>query len=86
MTKDGGSEITEFSARTGKPVLSEDRFSPGLGGQNVLWASPHGATLVVSDPRGPKSQYGRTDILGVLEGNRFTPIPHGADEFISLAW
>jgi hypothetical protein len=86
VTRNGGSEITEFSARTGKPALSEDQFPPGTGGQNVWWASPHGTALVVSDPRGPRGQYGRTNILGVLEGNRFTPIPHGADTTGSIAW
>jgi hypothetical protein len=80
-------QITEFSARTGKPVLSEDRFSASVGGQNVLWAGPHGKALVVSDPRGQRSRYGgRANILGVLEGNRFTPIPHGADTTGSIAW
>jgi hypothetical protein len=81
-----GDEITEFSARTGKPVRTEDRFAPSPGWQNVLWAGTDGKALVVSDPRGKKGTYGRANILGVLEGNRFTPIPHGADTTGSIAW
>jgi hypothetical protein len=79
-------QITEYSARTGKPVRTGDRFNPFIGDQEVLWAGPHGSALVISDPRGRKTQYGRNNILGVLVGNRFTPIPHGADEFIQIAW
>ena len=80
-------QITEYSASTGKPVLHEDRFSASIGWQNVLWSSPDGSALVLSDPRGAKDQYGgRANILGVLAGNKFTPIPRGADEFVNLAW
>jgi len=81
-----GEEITQFSARTGKPIRTEDRFAPSPGWQNVLWAGPRGKALVVSDPRGKRSQYGRANILGVLEGNRFTAIPHGADTTGQIAW
>ncbi len=79
-----GQGITEFSVRTGNPVLTEDRFASGW--QNVLWAGPHGKTLIVSDPRGKPTRYGPTNILGVLEGNRFTPIPNGADKSRQIAW
>lgn len=76
--------ITEFSARTGTPILSEDQFRAGW--QEVLWAGPDGTALVVSDPRGKKTPYGRSNVLGVLTGNKFTPIPYGADESIQIAW
>jgi hypothetical protein len=79
-------QITEYSARTGQPLFHEDRFSSSIGWQEVLWASPDGSALVVSDPRGAKTQYGRSDILGVLAGNEFTPIPHAAVEGIQMAW
>jgi hypothetical protein len=86
-SRTGYEEITEFSAQTGKPVLSQDRFSASVGYQEVLWASPDGSALVVSDPRGKKDSYGaRRNILGVLTGNKFTPIPHGADVFTEVAW
>ena len=74
--------ITEFSARTGNPILSQDQFRAGW--QEVLWASPGGTALVVSDPRGKTT--GPSNVLGVLTGNTFTPIPHGADESIQIAW
>ena len=80
-------QITEYSARTGKPLFHEDRFSSSVGWQEVLWASPDGNALVISDPRGAKTQYGaRNNILGVLSGNKFTPIPHGAYAGLYLAW
>ena len=79
-------QITEYSARTGKPLLHEDRFSASIGWQEVLWASPDGSALVISDPRGTKTRYGnRNNILGVLAGNKFTPIPHNYTGLF-LAW
>ena len=87
--------ITEFSARTGQPILSEDQFSPNqfpAGGpqevdrQTVLWAGPGGQALVVSDPRGKPTPYGPDTILGVLTGNTFTPIPNGTYQSVQIAW
>jgi hypothetical protein len=87
--------ITEFSARTGQPILSEDQFSAAqfpAGGpqevdrQTVLWAGPGGQALVVSDPRGKPTPYGPDTILGVLTANTFTPIPHGTYQSIQIAW
>jgi hypothetical protein len=80
-------QITGYSARTGKPLFHEDRFSGSIGWQEVLWSSPDGSALVISDPRGAKDQYGgRSNILGVLAGDKFTPIPHGADNYSQMAW
>jgi hypothetical protein len=80
-------QITEYSARTGRPIFHEDRFSASIGYQDVLWASPDGSALVISDPRGVKDQYGgRSNIMGVLAGNKFTPIPHGAYTGLFMAW
>jgi hypothetical protein len=87
--------ITEYSARTGQPILSEDQFPAAqfqAGGpqevdrQTVLWAGPGGRALVVADPRGKRTPYGPGIILGVLTGNTFTPIPNGTDQSIQLAW
>lgn len=87
--------ITEFSARTGQPILSEDQFqfdwqqlgwAAGPPWQEVLWAGPGGQALVVSDPRGKPGPSGPGNILGVLTGNTFTPIPHGTYESIQIAW
>jgi len=79
-------QITEYSARTGEPLFHEDRFSGSIGWQDVLWANSDGSALVVSDPRGKKDSNGRTNVLGVLAGNKFTPIPHGAAEGTLIAW
>ena len=79
--------ITEFSVRTGQPLLSQDQFHLGLyGWQDVLWAGPGGHALIVSDPRGKHTRYGPGHILGVLTANTFTPIPHGADQSAQIAW
>ena len=87
--------ITEFSARTGTLILSEDQFPADTfpaGGpqevdrQTVLWAGPGGQALVVSDPRGKPTPYGPGTILGVLTGNTFTPIPHGTYQSLQIAW
>ena len=79
-------QITEYSVRTGTPLFHEDRFSPSVGWQDILWASSDGSALVVSDPRGKKDSNGRTNILGVLAGNKFTPIPHGTAGAQFIAW
>jgi hypothetical protein len=80
-------QITEYSASTGKPLLHYDRFSASIGWQDVLWSGSDGNALVISDPRGAKDQYGgRSNILGVLAGNKFTPIPHGAATTVAIAW
>jgi hypothetical protein len=84
--RSGYSQITEYSADTGKPLFHEDRFSSSIGWQEVLWASPDGNALVVTDPRGKRSLYGRGNILGVLSGNKFTAIPHGVTESTKIAW
>ena len=87
--------ITQFSARTGQPILSKDHFSANqfpAGGpqevdrQTVLWAGPGGQALVVSDPRGKHTPYGPDTILGVLTANTFTPIPHGTYQSVQIAW
>jgi hypothetical protein len=89
--------ITEFSARTGQPILSEDQFqfdwqklgwAAGPPWQEALWASPAGQALVVWDPRGKPGRYGPGNVLGVLTGNTFTPIPHGTYDgtFLQIAW
>jgi hypothetical protein len=89
--------ITEFSARTGNPILSEDQFqfdwqalgwAAGPPWQEVLWAGPSGTALVVWDPRGKLGRDGPSNVLGVLTGNTFTPILHGAYDgtFLQIAW
>jgi len=88
--------ITEFSARTGNPILSQDQFHfdwqklgwAGPPWQEVVWAGPSGTALVVWDPRGKPGRYGPGNVLGVLTGNTFTPIPHSTYDgtFLQIAW
>jgi len=79
--------FTEFSASTGKVVDVLGRWPiPGLypgQSQDVLWANSSGSTLIVlahvpgvptKDPHSTNSAgYGIE--FGVLNGNRFTPLP-----------
>jgi hypothetical protein len=86
--------ITEFSAGTGQPILSEDQFhfdwqNRGWAAppwQDVLWAGSGGRALIVSDPRGKPGRYGPGYILGVLTANTFTPIPHATGQTAQIAW
>jgi hypothetical protein len=73
--------ITTFSTRTGKVVASEDRFAMPTGSQDVLWTSPSGSTLIVTDPRGKQG----ASVTGVLTGGRFTPLPR-APQTNQIAW
>ena len=74
-------QITEYSARTGRPLFAEDRFSAPTDWQDVLWTDQGGNALVVADPRGANP------VMGVLAGNKFTPIPHGAVGLVLyVAW
>lgn len=77
-------EITEFSARSGKIDRSMDTFrsaNPAIR-QEVLWSSPSGATVIVTDPRGKKGQ----PVTGVLSGNRFTALPGNPQYIGQIAW
>src|SRR5262249_41134278 len=79
-------QITKYSASTGKPLSYRDQFSPSTGRQDVLWSDPGGNALVITDPRGQKTQYGRGNVMGVLAGNKFTLIPHGTLDLPYVAW
>lgn len=77
------SEITEFSASSGKIVRSLDQFrAPGPEhNQEVLWSNSSGSTLIVADPRGKHGQ----PVTGVLTGNRFTALPRNP-QGQQIAW
>jgi hypothetical protein len=51
------------------------------GWQEVLWTSPSGSTLIVTDPRGKQG----AGVTGVLTGGRFTPLPR-APQTSQIAW
>jgi hypothetical protein len=89
--------FTEFSAATGKAVNVLGRWPlPGLYPgqiQDVLWTSSSGSTLIVvaHKPGVPAKDPHSTDAagygieFGVLNGNRFTPLP-GAPRPGPNAW
>jgi len=84
-------ELAEFSAHTGKllrllnrmPVWNYADF------EQVLWASPSGKSLLVSDTK-PYAGHRRAFFLlndaGVLTGGRFTPLPHWSLNTLAAAW
>jgi hypothetical protein len=77
--------FTEFSVRTGKAIRVRDAWQFVLGPgpdpwNQELWTNSSGRTLIVISPPGmdPAGHYVRHSIqpvIGVLQGNRFTPIP-----------
>jgi hypothetical protein len=65
--------ITEFSVKTGKPVLILDRRTfHGEGGPTVDWAGPSGTSLIADIP-GPGQM--AQQVIGVQDGATFTPLP-----------
>jgi hypothetical protein len=85
--------ITEFSARTGRVVRVAGTwvYAGSAGGQDVLWSSNSGSTLIVAAPAAsPVSGRVLTDppwTVGVLSGRNFTPLPHSfAHDTDYLAW
>jgi hypothetical protein len=83
-------EFTEFSASTGRVErsLRVRRFSRNPGdAQDVLWTSPSGSTLIVTIHQPAANRAGYRTVLGVLTGNRFTPIPVALQQNISdMVW
>jgi hypothetical protein len=84
-------EIAEFSAHTGKLVRVINRMPVWnwIDFEQVLWASPSGHTLLVSDT---KPYHGRRRAIfllndaGVLTGHHFTPLPHWSLDTLAAAW
>lgn len=83
------SQVTEFSAHTGKAVRTLDpwSFNGPPGEQDVLWTDATGRTVIVIDPRGPRPGPDRPGgEIGVLSGGRFTPLPRAPQPTVSIAW
>jgi hypothetical protein len=75
-------EVTEFSASTGQAVL---RSRPENSGPpwDVLWTSPSGGTVIVSEQPTAKSAEA---VVGILRGQHFTPLPKAPLNTINIAW
>jgi hypothetical protein len=68
-----GIAITEFSVRTGKPVVVLDQQrTHAEGGAGVDWTSTRGTSLIAEVPR---ADQGGQLVIGVQEGLSFTPLP-----------
>lgn len=84
-------ELAEFSAHTGKLLRLLNRMPVWnyVDFEQVLWASPSGKSLLVSDTK-PYAGHRRAFFLlndaGVLTGGRFTPLPHWPLNTLAAAW
>ena len=69
--------ITEFSVRSGKPVLAlgRQRFPAGAGAQGVEWVNTSGSTLIMDRLVAGTSPGAPHLVIGVLAGGVFTPLP-----------
>jgi hypothetical protein len=84
-------EIAEFSTHTGKLLRVINRMPVWnwVDFEQVLWASPSGHALLVSDT---KSYHGRRRAFfllndaGVLTGHHFTPLPRWSLDTMAAAW
>jgi hypothetical protein len=84
--------FTEFSTRTGQVVAARDRWR--LTGQlpqaqpEVLWSNADGSTLLVMAhyPGAATTQGNFAIQLGVLRGNRYTPLPAAPRPSQLAAW
>jgi hypothetical protein len=84
-------ELAEFSASTGKllRVLNRMPVWNFVDFEQVLWASPSGHSLLVSDTvpyRGGRRAFFLLNDAGVLTGHRFTPLPHWSLDTLAAAW
>jgi len=71
-------ELVDYSARTGAIVDTRGTWrssGPGQPAGSVLWSSPSGRQLIVLRPEG------RTSVLGVLTGNKFSRSAAGLPPF-----
>jgi hypothetical protein len=57
--------------------------------EQVLWASPSGHTLLVSDTKpyhGGRRAFFLLNDAGLLTGHHFTPLPHWSLDTMAAAW
>ena len=73
--------VTQFSVHTGRVehIAGTGRVLPW----DVLWTSPSGRTLIVIGS--PATDQARS-VLGILTGQRFTPLPGAPANAIDVAW
>jgi hypothetical protein len=84
-------EIAEFSAHTGKLLRVINRMPVWnwVDFEQVLWASPSGHTLLVSDTKpyhGRRRAFFLLNEAGVLTGHHFTPLRHWSLNTMAAAW
>jgi hypothetical protein len=84
-------ELAEFSASTGKllRVLNRMPVWNFVDFEQVLWASPSGHSLLVSDTvpyRGGRRAFFLLNDAGVLIGHQFTLLPHWSLDTLAAAW
>lgn len=76
------SQVTEFSAGSGRAVRRLDRWRISGPPADVLWTDARGSTVIVIGPGG----HGPNGQIGVLSGGTFTPLPHAPQPTEGIAW
>jgi hypothetical protein len=84
-------ELAEFSARTGKllRVLNRMPVWNWVDFEQVLWTSPSGHSLLVSDTKpysGRRRAFFLLNDAGVLTGGHFTPLPGWSLDTMAVAF
>jgi hypothetical protein len=84
-------ELAEFSTRTGKLLRVVNRIPVWnfADFEQVLWASPSGHALLVSDAKpyhGKRRAFFLLNDAGVLTGQHFTPLRHWSLNTMAAAW
>lgn len=84
-------ELAEYSARTGKLVRALNRMPVWnyVDFEQVLWSSPSGRTLLVSDTKaypGKRRAFFLLNDPGLLTGHHFVPLPHWSIDTMAAAW
>ena len=84
-------ELAEFSTHTGKLVRVINRMPVWnwVDFEQVLWASPSGHTLLVSDTKpyhGRRRAFFLLNDAGLLTGHHFTPLPNWSLDTMAAAW
>jgi hypothetical protein len=81
-------KLAEFSASTGK-LLRVLNHLPVSNFKQVMWSSPSGQALLVSNTtpyQGRRSAFLLLNDAGVLTGQHFAPLPHWSLDTLAAAW
>jgi hypothetical protein len=83
--------VTEFSVKTGKPLVVLDRqATQDQGWTGVEWAGTTGTSLIVDVPGPPAgAEHIAQPVTGIQDGATFTPLPAAVQRVFlatQIAW